>query len=854
MNDISNLIDLKILNIDTILEVLQDRYLKNNIYTKINQILLALNPFKKVQLNKDQPHPDDIALLCLTDLRKNKNNHSILVSGESGAGKTETTKIILKKLLDVNDNKQNEKILEQIYWSNYILESFGNAKTIRNHNSSRFGKYINIYYDDNNQIVGGKIETYLLEKIRITKKSIDERNYHIFYQLFPDLINESILKTNNLIDENLDDESSKFELFQAFKYFDIQQDMIDKITNILKVIIYLGNFNKYKKQISLLLNISLDKLTKNIEGKTIKVGSEIIYKKLKPEEIQVKIETFQQELYLSLFNYLVNIINKELTKNLDNKIEYHFIGILDIFGFEILQNNSIEQLCINYTNEVLQNTFNKYFFEKEQELYISEGLPFDLVQFENNDNIINKLENELFSEVNEVTKFIKGSDKQIMERVFKTTDEIIEISNLEKTKMIFNINHYADKVQYNLEGFLEKNKLDCPNELIELLDNCFLEINSTKDKLLSSFQKQINLLKNKINSTQVNFIRCLKPNDEMIPLKINSNRTTQQLKYNGVMEAIRVARQGYPIRIKNDIFNKLYGLIPKNEIEWLIQGKTLTFLNREQEVILDNKRIVILNKYSTNIQSIFRGYMCKKLFISKKILCIKIQSLIRGKLQRIRYIKLLQNYKANIIRKYYLMYKNYKLFRNIIFINRWIKFRIHWNQIILQKKNKASSIITKYIKKYYLLNKLSKFITHINIIKGFTSIIVAKKERIKLRKESKDFVKIKDDLIRRQKELEQELEKQKQIYEENILRKQKEQYERIMMENEEREQKLIELQYQKLAEKHKREELDKENNRLVRAIGERDIKFINELNKMQEEMDRMRQLLKEKQNSQCVVM
>lgn len=862
MNSLSNLIDLKVLDTNNILEVLQERYLNNNIYTKINQILLALNPFKKVHLHKEQPHPNDIALLCLTNLKKNHTNHSILVSGESGAGKTETTKIILKKLLDVNENKQNEKLLEQIYWSNYILESFGNAKTIRNHNSSRFGKYINIFYNQRGHIVGAKIETYLLEKIRVTKKSIDERNYHIFYQLFPELINEKILFSNNLEDENIDDESSKFELFQAFRYFNIQDKTINQIKTILKIIILFGDYNKNKEEISKLMGCSISEY---IEGKTIKVGKEEIYKKLSPDEIEIKIETFQQELYQSLFTYLVEIINKELSVNLGTKETYNFIGILDIFGFEILDKNSIEQLCINYTNEVLQNTFNKYFFEKEQELYISEGLPYNLVSFENNDKIINKLEKEIFSTVNEVTKFIKGSDKQIMEMIFKKKDNILEISNLDKTKMKFNINHYADKVSYNLEEFLEKNKLNCPDELKQLLIKSEIKLDikleTSKDKLLSSFQKQIKLLKNKINSTQVNFIRCLKPNDEMIPRQLSDKRMIQQLKYNGVIEAIRVARQGYPIRIKNNIFKNIYGLIPRKEINWLIQGKTLTFLNHEQEKILEEKRNIILNHKSILIQKIYRGYQLYNKYQLYKKKIIILQSFIRGRLQRIKYLKLLYNFKVNIIRKYYLRFKEQNKYYKIKFVNNWLYFRNHYNKIILIKKNKASLIISKLFKRFYLLNQWLKLYQKIQLIKGFIKIIIAKKELFTLKKEAKDFNKIKQDLEKKHQELELQLEKQKQFNLEKTQledEKLKEEFNRMMMEKEERENKLIEkqkeLEYQRLVEIKKREELNKENDRLVKAIGERDVKFINELSKIQEEMDRMRLLLKEKQKPQCSVM
>lgn len=704
MNTINNLIELKELDNENIIKVLQERYKNNQIYTNINDILIAINPYKKINYetnksynsnNKTQykdkndfvernsdtliPHPNNIAIQCFNDLQKNNNNHSILVSGESGAGKTETTKIILKKLLNITKNKENNILLEQIYWSNHILESFGNAKTIRNYNSSRFGKFINIYYDNCN-IVGARIDTYLLEKIRVTRKNIEERNFHIFYQLFPELTNYKYIQSNNPENPQIDNEENVNNIYYAFKYFDISENNIKEIKKILKVIIFFSNYFENREKIVELLNIDIEFLEKSIEGKTIKVGNEEIYKKLTKEEIQIKIDTFCQELYSTLFNYIVYTINSVLTKNVKNEVNLKIIGILDIFGFEILHENSIEQLCINYTNEILQNIFNKYFFEKEQQLYINEGLPFDFVKFDNNDDIIKTIENTVFKNINDVSSFIKPKDEQIMENLFKMKNNHLIINNLQKYKLLFNINHYAENVEYKLDGFIDKNKLNFPIELYNLLKKSnlpllqeFIITYNKNTKLLTFFQKQILLLQNKIKKTKVNFIRCLKPNDEMKADLFCNERMTQQLKYNGVIEAIRVARQGYPIRIKNNVFQDLYGFL--DNIGWVIKGKTLTFLKKEQEKELDASRDNYLYEKATLIQKYWKCFVQRKNYFLCREKLIILQKNIKMFIERKRFLKKL-------------------------FIVYWLK-----QKFIFYKKKQCIKIIIKFLKKIIFIKQ-----------------------------------------------------------------------------------------------------------------------------------------------------
>ena len=279
----------------------------------------------------------------------------------------------------------------------------------------------------------------------------------------------------------------------------------------------------------------------------ITIGNETIYKDLTEEVIEVKIKTLSQELYNNLFNFVVKNINKKLQPKIKSD-SYLKINLLDIFGFEILNRNSIEQLCINYTNEILQNQFNKYFFEKEQQLYLSEGLPYNLVNFKNNDDIIFCIEKKIFGVVNEVTKFIKAKDIMIVDKFHDIQKDIpyLSVSSLDRGKGRFQVKHYANTVKYHAKNFIRKNNLNLSNDIINLTNNCsnrlisLFEIKSSKNLLLNNFQKQIKQLQKVINSTEVNFIRCLKPNDNNVPNNLDSDKVELQLEmWSGMIEHIR---------------------------------------------------------------------------------------------------------------------------------------------------------------------------------------------------------------------------------------------------------------------------------------------------------------------------
>ena len=333
-NNINDLAKLIHLHQASILHVLNEHYNNNIIYTYSGSILIAINPFKYIKKIKDQPHPSDIAIKCYKNLPKNQ---SILVNGESGAGKTETTKIILKYLTTCHQKESNQELTKQILASNVIFECFGNAKTIRNHNSSRFGKFIKLNYNTNKEIVSGWVDTYLLEQIRITNNNLDERCFHIFYQLIDNYQEFNYLKTNVENDPYLNDNKMYNEMIESFKFLGVNEIHINKIFDLCLCVAYLGNLNEeYTKLICKIINIDTSTFNRCIKKQKINVrnGAEVYFRELSESQIKNKIDSLARFIYSNLFTHISNLINNKIGKNSDLN---NNIGILDIFGFEVFE-------------------------------------------------------------------------------------------------------------------------------------------------------------------------------------------------------------------------------------------------------------------------------------------------------------------------------------------------------------------------------------------------------------------------------------------------------------------------------------------------------------------------------------
>jgi myosin heavy subunit len=731
VESINNLINLVHLHEPAILSVIEQRYFIDKIYTFTGPILIAVNPFKELDIYQDKkikdyfdnckkdldPHVFNISSLAYKNLLLNKKNQSILISGESGAGKTISAKLIMNSLSTISSIKSNNsKIEELILASNPILESFGNAKTIRNDNSSRFGKFIKLFINNTTGVLdNAKIETYLLEKVRVVKQSENERNYHIFYQyLTKSGITTPYNYLNNEFVELDDDLDKQLELDKAFKTLGFETDTVSSIYQLIMGILELGNLefnnldnNQYQK-IADFLKVKIELLKETLTKKKIYVANEICISDLNQEQFEYKRDAISKEIYGFLFNYIVKRINTKIcSEKISNNI--NFIGILDIFGFEIFEKNDFEQFCINYANETLQNQFNKNIFEYEQNIYHQEGIEWSFIDYLNNQECIDLIHNNktgIIGCLNEVCRFPIGNDKKFIEILSKENknNEYLECSNIDRVRNEFKIKHYAGKVNYKIGNFCEKNKdklnVDCIN-LLKSSKNIILENYQNKNEknfsniksisLTSQFKKQLKNLLDVISETDLHYIRCLKPNDENKPNNFNNNRMSEQLKYNGVLEAIRVARLGYPIRFSFDDYNKRYDIIKKQIKELKLskeniqKGKTLFFLKKETYELFEKLRNKKLNLFVIIIQSNIRAYQSYTKFKKIKSATLILQKNIRAYLCYTKFKKIKSA--ALILQKNFRAYQIYTKFKKI-------KSAV----LILQKNIRTHQIYTKFKK------------------------------------------------------------------------------------------------------------------------------------------------------------
>ena len=501
-------------------------------------------------------------------------------------------------------------------------------------------------------------------------------------------------------------------------------------------------------------------------------------------------------------------------------------------------------MCINYTNETLQNLFNDYIFEKEQKLYLDEGLNCDQIKFTNNDIILNLIQgkNGVLSFINEVSSFINAKDKQIIDKIVKNQSKYIKCENLQKVNNKFSINHYAGYVEYSVENFISKNKNLISDDIIEFLNNFNLffinKIKKNKKKVVQTFQKELTELRKYIETTDLHFIRCIKPNDDNIANNFYQLRVLEQLKYNGVVEAVRVARSGFPIRFNHDEFKNLYDFIKYDDL--IIIGNTKYFLTKQNFDLLESRKINKINQLVTKIQSIFRKYKFRSIYLDilKKI--IKLQSfnriiiakhIILDKKKNNSQIKIKYWFKMNLVRKKYI-----KLKKSTIIIQFYFKLR----KKIQKAKKYLLMIFYKWkLKKYIKLRIKSK-----NIIINFFKIIKAKKEMIRLKNEKKSikFLQEKNKKLLEEKKNAQ-IEKEK-INKERIRIKQEKENIRIEKERLYKENEKIRLEKEKEIQKLLKEE--KEKIRIEKEIEiQKLLKEEKEKIRIEKEIE-IQKLLKEK--------
>jgi myosin VIIa len=843
VDDIDNMIDIPHLNEPSILNGINIRYNNDRIYTYTGNILISVNPFKDLGLygndiisdynteKINKPHIYSIARDSYNNLKKKKKNQSILVSGESGAGKTHATKIMMEYLTSVSG--KNKEIENKILLSNPILESFGNAKTIRNDNSSRFGKFIKLKFN-NNKLEEAQIDTYLLEKVRLIYQSDNERNFHIFYNILNGMSNDDMKKyminnnikynylKNGLIkrDDNVNDSDEYKIIIDGFKKIGILDEEIDYILRITCSILNIGNIkydedgniiNKDQiKCITELLDLDNDKLLFTLTKRNLLVSNENIVIKLNKEECIYTRDSLSMKLYHDLFNHIVYLINMSL-KN-DN-ITTNFIGILDIFGFESIQNNSFEQLCINYTNEHLQNQFNKYIFKLEQEEYKKEKINWQSITFPDNEKCLRMIDskNGILGMLDEECKLPKGNDKNYTLKLNKKYGDTLYFEEQKRyINQKFGINHYAGNVIYNTKNFCDKNKdlvsneiNDCLNGIIVCNNDNKVNISSIKLKSVGyQFKKQLNQLINVIDDTETHYVRCIKPNDLNKDTLFNREKVINQLKYCGVIEAIKVARSGYSVRMNHNIFLDRYRMINEcnnicniHNLEFMNDstcqiGLTKIFLKSDTYDDLECLRVKKLSYYLILIQKNFRRYMIEKKYLNiyEKIILLQgfcriiISKKIKLRLKRTECsIVITRNYRRLVIRRKYLLtlekikkiqryYRNYirkKIILKIKLLQKFIRKRLLKKKLYNKIKHNNAVLIQKNIRKYLCKNNFKNTIKKIIFI-----------QRLYRKNKKSSII-----LIKKNKNLQKKLDEKKKIEKINLDRINKLEEEQLKMKN-----------------------------------------------------------------------
>ncbi|XP_054481344.1 unconventional myosin-XIX [Anoplopoma fimbria] len=621
-------------NRSTVLKCLQARYSVKVFYTHAGCTLVALNPFQPIpdlyslevmkeyhsapQPQEFKPHIFIVAEEAYRNVQGQLEpvNQSLVVSGESGAGKTWTSRCLMKYYATVAASSsvvksQNtvERIERRVLDSNPIMEAFGNACTLRNSNSSRFGKYIQLQLDRCQLLVGASVQTYLLEKTRVACQLANERNFHIFYQMLKGATDEQrkewkMPRGQSFVwlpnSEKTVEEDCFHETVEAMVHLGINAERQRQIFRILAGILQLGNVNfststdesqacnldeqskDFSQRAAELLCVPAEELQMCLRVRTLKAGKQSVIKPCSQTECSMRRDCLAKVIYARLFDWLVTFINNSICA--DKSTWCNFIGVLDVYGFECFQINNLEQLCINYANEKLQQHFVAHYLRAQQEEYVSEGLEWSFVKYQDNQSCLDLLEGNpvsVFSLLNEESRLNRASDaKTFRVRLEKELCDNVNISWDKFSKVPhFTVAHYAGKVHYQIQGMVEKNKDPVPPELTSLLqksDNPLVhQIFTDKETenpttkglskvtVVSKFKNSLESLMRILHTTTPHYTRCIKPNPDCKPLTFKKEEVIMQLEACGIVETIHISAAGFPIRIPFKGFMQRYGLIGK---------------------------------------------------------------------------------------------------------------------------------------------------------------------------------------------------------------------------------------------------------------------------------------------------
>ncbi|XP_019509964.1 PREDICTED: myosin-8 [Hipposideros armiger] len=626
---------------------LKERYAAWMIYTYSGLFCVTVNPYKWLPVYNPEvvaayrgkkrqeapPHIFSISDNAYQFMLTDRENQSILITGESGAGKTVNTKRVIQYFatIAVTGEKKKEEtgkmkgtLEDQIISANPLLEAFGNAKTVRNDNSSRFGKFIRIHFGTTGKLASADIETYLLEKSRVTFQLKAERSYHIFYQITsnkkPDLI-EMLLITTNPYDfafvsqgeitvPSIDDQEELMATDSAIDILGFTPEEKVSIYKLTGAVMHYGNMKFKQKQreeqaepdgtevadkAAYLQNLNSSDLLKALCYPRVKVGNEYVTKGQTVQQVYNAVGALAKAVYEKMFLWMVARINQQLDTKQPRQ---YFIGVLDIAGFEIFDYNSLEQLCINFTNEKLQQFFNHHMFVLEQEEYKKEGIEWTFIDFGMDlAACIELIEKPMgiFSILEEECMFPKATDTSFKNKLYD--QHLGKSANFQKPKVVkgkaeahFSLVHYAGTVDYNITGWLDKNKDPLNETVVGLYQKSSMKTlaslfstyagseaesgakkgakkkGSSFQTVSALFRENLNKLMTNLRCTHPHFVRCIIPNETKTPGAMEHQLVLHQLRCNGVLEGIRICRKGFPSRILYGDFKQRYKVLNASAI------------------------------------------------------------------------------------------------------------------------------------------------------------------------------------------------------------------------------------------------------------------------------------------------
>uniref|UniRef100_A0A8C9VGC3 Myosin IB n=1 Tax=Scleropages formosus TaxID=113540 RepID=A0A8C9VGC3_SCLFO len=712
MIGVGDMVLLEPLSENSFIQNLKNRFDHDEIYTYIGTVVISINPYQSLPIytadkveeyrNRNfyelNPHIYALADEAYRSLRDQDKDQCILITGESGAGKTEASKLVMSYVAAVCGKGQEvNKVKEQLLQSNPVLEAFGNAKTVRNDNSSRFGKYMDIEFDFKGDPLGGVISNYLLEKSRVVKQPRGERNFHIFYQLLSgasddllkrlklerDVSKYNYLSLDSAVVSDLDDGANFRIIMDAMKTVCFMDNEVQSVLELVAAVMKLGNIESIDeiivlvgsfywtdlKEICELLGIEQIVLERAFSSRTLEAKQEKVSTTLNVAQAYYARDALAKNLYSRLFSWLVTRINESI------KVHWLFskkvMGVLDIYGFEIFENNSFEQFIINYCNEKLQQIFIDLTLHEEQEEYIREGIEWKNIEYFNNAVICDLIENNnkgiLAMLDDECLRPGTVTDETFLDKLntvcaghhhFEsrhcTNSQFLTDHTLPHN--CFRIQHYAGKVLYCVEGFVDKNNdllyrdlsqamYKARHPLIKLL---FPEGDPSKMNLKRpptagfQFRASVGTLMKNLQTKNPNYIRCIKPNDKKAARIFTETLVRHQVRYLGLMENVRVRRAGYAFRQLYKPCLERYKMLCQqtwphwrgparyNGVEMLLNslqvpkeefcyGCSKIFIRNPKTLFaLEKKRRECLEVLAAVIQKIYRGWKQRKHFLLMK--------------------------------------------------------------------------------------------------------------------------------------------------------------------------------------------------------------------------------------------